>query len=950
MKNFMLFKGITSVPLMLLLPILLCFSLSAVAKAGEGDVEKIDVIGSHIKRTNVEGPSPVLVIDREQIEMSGHTSLADVLRDLPMASLGGSTEQSLNHPASATAISIRGLNSDSILFLLNGRRLSAYEGSTRFDLTQIPISVIERLEILPDGASALYGADAYVVVNVRTKKDQSGGQVSVQGSLVQREEGNNIDALSSFFDFWNWNETGLPEDRTSWRGKGDKLKIEASYGGSKDDINYLVGGQVRFDAPLYLRDREFGRLPSAEQGSPTGSPGAWSEDGGQTWKLAKDCKTKHQQQGSCGFDWSPYMQFTPQILQTSAFGRVDMPLMDNLDFTGQALYSWTRSHSIVAPAPDGFSDPKQPDKPNYIIPVEVANSQWQLGATGPVTVAYRPVEEGGAGPREHFLNVHSYQTNLSLSKFFGNTMEMEGHLNLSGSYYSSLGKNYFNKEKLFNLAKEGKFNPFKLSGQKDDISSASYEPTLTTFDNLVSFEPQLSGELPEIGGQPLMFAVGALGAHQYYVQENDEITSAGKQWGGGVGTDGEGDRLYGSLYAELSSHLFEIAELQLAGRSDYYSDFGLAWQKEYLPFSPRVALSIKPIDELKLRASWGLGFKAPALSDMYHSETVSHPSGRDYYRCPEEVYKTNPEAPGCVASQVKSYIKANPDLKPEFFESFNVGVVLEPVDRFSISLDYYQTSQKDKVKIPTLEEMFKYEKKNNLSALQALNLDVNRREDDSVESVVQRSANMAEYMVRGIDLHAELWFPIISGWDMGVRVGHSHMIYVEQLALKGGDVENPVPYYDWMVDSFGLENADSKRKNDIPWHTHPRWRNRATFSVMNKDMGHKIDLIVHNIPAFLQDQSAQNEDVQYEDEGDKVKNVTDYYWQLDLRGSFKLTKNLSMIAGINNVLGFSRPHRSKKRSSTWADINGGPLAGVYLNSYLYSMRGRSVDLRLTYDF
>ena len=129
MKNLlMLIKGAMGVPLLLLLSTF-GFSLSAVADNQEGDVEKIEVIGSHIKRTNVEGTSPVLVIDREQIEMSGHSSLSDVLRDLPVASLGGFRETSLFYPSVSSSTSIRGMDSSNVLILINYRRMPNVGGN-----------------------------------------------------------------------------------------------------------------------------------------------------------------------------------------------------------------------------------------------------------------------------------------------------------------------------------------------------------------------------------------------------------------------------------------------------------------------------------------------------------------------------------------------------------------------------------------------------------------------------------------------------------------------------------------------------------------------------------------------------------------------------------------------------------------------------------------------------
>ncbi len=929
----------------------------------EEEVEKINVVGSHIKRTNMEGPSPVLVIDRDQIEMSGYDSLGDILGELPVASSGSSSEQSITSPAFATSTSLRGMGQRDILMLINGRRISPHAGTSSMNLSVLPLSVIERVEILKDGASAIYGADAVGgVINVVTKKNYTGGQVNVQGSLVQRVEGNSLDGLSSFVDFWNWDDTrGAKRVDNSWAGKGDRLSIDAGYGGSANNINYLVGGQIRFSAPLYLRHRSFGRLPSAKDGSPAGSPGSWSDDDGKTWTAAADCPKEHQQpDGKCGFDWGPYMQFTPQVLQASAFGQADTQVNDNLNVSAQALYSYTKAHAIIAPAPDSFAKPDKPGVQDYRIPVETAQ-KWGLSASAPVTVWYRLVEEEGSGRREALSDTHFYQAQFSAAQSLLDTMELEGHFNVSGSYSSRTDIGYVNKEKLFNMANEDLFNPFLPSGKKSDISKATYEPTQEVFSSLISFEPQLSGELAEFSGQQLMFAIGGLGAWQYYLQENDEITKAGKQWGGGDTSDGDGDRMYGSFYGELSALLFEMAELQVATRTDYYSDFGLAWQDIIedipVPFSPRVALSVQPADEVKFRASWGLGFKAPALEDLYQNETVDYPSERDFYLCDDDYLaqqdKNNLPVECRTITQYKTFKRSNKDIKPEFSESFNIGVVLEPVERLSFSLDYYRTDQKNIAFKPQLRDIFKYEKLHGSDKLKELGLEVIRNPDGTVEHVVVVPSNLSKYQVQGLDLEMALSLPIEGGWDFGFSMQHSHLLYVEEQAFEGGEIENPVPWYGFMQDIFGLKNPDSKRNNKDPkkednlvaWDFTPRWRNRAVFSLMNKDVGHRFDLIVHNIPSRLQTPESVEDD------------LIEYYWQLDLRGMFSLTKNSRLTVGVKNIFGFDRPTRRKKLSD--ADKAKGYTAGqykiqegagIYLNSNLYSMHGRTIDVRYSYDF
>ena len=103
------------------------------------EVEHFDVIGSHIKKTNIEGPSPVLVIDREQIEMSGYNSLSDVLRSLPVASQGGQMEAALEYPSTRAGTSLRGMRGRDVLVLMNYRRLPPIGGENSVDLNTIPL-------------------------------------------------------------------------------------------------------------------------------------------------------------------------------------------------------------------------------------------------------------------------------------------------------------------------------------------------------------------------------------------------------------------------------------------------------------------------------------------------------------------------------------------------------------------------------------------------------------------------------------------------------------------------------------------------------------------------------------------------------------------------------------------------------------------------------------------
>ena len=921
------------------------FSLSAVAQEheGEGDVEKIDVIGSHIKRTNVEGPSPVLVITREEIEMSGHNSLADVLRDLPVASLGGLREQSLSSLPASTKTSVRGMDSSNVLVLLNYRRIPFVGGDDYVDLSIIPLSAIEKVEILKDGASPLYGSDAVGgVINIITKKNQTGGQVNVQGSLVQRTEGNSLDGLSSLFDFWNWNT----EDEDSWKGKGDKLSIDVSYGGSKNDINYLVGGQFRFNSSMYLSDRSFGQ-PIKIHKSEYGSPGSWL-DGAEGSKVVafKDCPKGDldiQETGNqyCRWDYSSYMQFMPHILQGSAFAYAEKE-MDSVRLSTTALYSYTDTRSVLAPPPFvGFE-----------LPVEVAQKQGIPATKAPVAVNYRPVYEKGAGPRKSTVNNHTYQIQLNGAMDITDTMELDGNLNISGSHYFTTNSNLIRYKKLTEMIKAGDVNFTLPANQKSDISPAAHVISKAKHSNLFSFEPKLRGSILEKVNQSLSFALGGLVGYQNYSDSADELSEKIQQdqddakklikegklaeglqkfdaiLGGSVGESGNGDRWFGSIYGELSLLSFDMLEVQLAGRTDYYyysaSDSASGFTQQILPFtkdwvipvSPRLALLFQPIEEVKLRASWGMGFKAPSLFAVHQKGTTSYPSSIDYTKCPIKSY--DPTKSECVIAQHEVTIVGNQNLEPEISESFNVGFVLQPIDPLFLTVDYFITKRKNILGFP-LRGILKYEQEKGAEGIEQLkkkNINIERLSNGDIKSITMPVLNSSDFQ-NGLDLEVGLELPVGGAWDMGLKIEHIYMLYSDFKPFEEVDKEVSIP---WPG-----ENTDTTRPNDTTWPGMPRWRNRATLSMMNKNIGHSFHLTLHNIPGQATAPESRNE--------------IDYHWEIDVGGAFTLNKQTSLIVGVKNILDTQRPLNKEYFGS----------AG-YVNSTLYSIRGRTIDARLTYNF
>src|SRR5687768_12262661 len=183
---------------------LIGLTAAAPAYAQEDDeaetLERIEVTGSRIKRADVEGALPVTVIDREELELSGDNSVADFLRNTTFNSFGSFRPQSGSSAQSVATVSLRGLGSGRTLVLIDGRRLpNAPSIGQGQDLNSLPLAAVERIEILSDGASAIYGSDAIGgVINVITRKDFNGVELTV-GMGDPKQPGGETEEGSAIF-------------------------------------------------------------------------------------------------------------------------------------------------------------------------------------------------------------------------------------------------------------------------------------------------------------------------------------------------------------------------------------------------------------------------------------------------------------------------------------------------------------------------------------------------------------------------------------------------------------------------------------------------------------------------------------------------------------------------------------------------------------------------------
>ena len=746
----------------------------AETEGSSGTYEKLEIIGSRIKRINVEGASPVFTLDRDDLDRTGFNNVGDVLRETAIATFGGYRENSLSGGAytGASTTSLRGFGSNRVLVLMDGKRLPTIGGTSSVDLSLIPMAAVERIDILKDGGSAIYGSDAVGgVINVITKKTYHGIGLELGHNFVENPGGNRTD-------------------------------VKVSYGKNFEKGNILGVLQVRSNEGTNSRDYVFAR-PKRDSFSSMGSPGSWRTKtgawiaGSSNEACPEDRVIDLGEQGQfCGLDYSRWSQITPEITQYNALISGSYDVTEELLVFARGVYVRRNVESILAPPPDRFNDARSVGGLNTAIPEATAQG-WGLSPGEDLfEVRYRLVEE--AGPRISDVISDSFGFQTGIQGAFLDTWEWE----LSGIYGTSDTTNegvsgFANKEVLFNAAVNDpdSFNPFSPSGSKSKLTAikgAFYNPLDTIQSSMTTVNLTVTGELPvNFGGRALAMAAGSSLAWQTYEQTSDEITRSGAMWGGGDSSVGKGDRNSQSAYVEFLFPFLENFELLTAGRFDRFSDFGST-------LNPKVAFKFKPTNQLLLRASLGTGYRAPALEELYQAQTTNYPFGED-------------PVTGRSA-QFETLEGGNPNLKEEVSQSFNVGAVIEILKGLDLSVDYWISHVENEVTSPDLRDIFAAEKEFGNSYLNDFGIDVKRNSNDQIDTIISPTVNLSKSQVRGMDFRLSYLMPrpLFSDFRLGVILDQSLLFSL---------IVEPFP---------GLP-----REERTGFQGNPQWKNNITLGLSN---------------------------------------------------------------------------------------------------------------------
>lgn len=693
----------------------------AAATANEG-LEEVVITGSSIKGLDIQTALPVSIVSRAQIEKSGVSNMEQLMAQVSATATAGATKTSDTAGLASyglSSISLRGLGDNRTLVLVDGHRVASLPngGTTAsVDINSIPLAAIERVEVLRDGASASYGSDAVAgVVNFILRKNFDGMQVSA--------------------------DVGQPT-RSGHGGTVDRYNLVLGSSKFADGkISIMAGGDWELSTPLFARDRNFSKSGNvspyfASAATPSGRiEGIWIP--GQTKQQNSrdpatnpfgyassgygnpaypDCASINMypvakkggvggKYNNCNFDSASFVSLFPKDLHTDAFANMKAELSSSMNFHLSANYSRNAVTEAYQPSPVRVAflstdlaftgsgvDPAlliYPTNPNYqsiVVPYLTAMNATVPGILAamngkPLAVSARTFL---TGPRTEV----DTNTQTRFTAGIDGSVASMGHswdYDVTATYgeAKTAGRvidGYFSQLGLARVLNNpaSNWNPWAPAGKQADaltaqLQSAKYiGPTIGGSSNLTTLDATTSTKLIEMTGGPMQMALGASFRRETYIVTVPDILGTGDIAGlGGATLPESSQRDVKAFYTEFNLPWTKEFSTNISGRYDNYTLVGGS-------ASGKLSARWQPIEQLLLRGSFGTGFRAPTLVELFLPQSIGST---------EQFIDPANAADGPV--QPNAILAGNSKLKPEKSNQFSVGFGFSPIRDLTLSVDYF---------------------------------------------------------------------------------------------------------------------------------------------------------------------------------------------------------------------------------------------------------------------
>ena len=845
------------------------------------DVEKIKVTGSRIKRIDSEGPSPLTVFTKQDINKEGYLGIDAFLTQTSISNFG--TVSVHNSPT---------------LTLVNGKRI-IYDNTDSIEY--VPKIAVDRIEILRDGGSAIYGADAVSgVINLITKRHGDSTEFTFK-----------LAPTFPFHEGGNQGETSLLYTKDFSKGY------------------FLTAFELQYEQTLkYKQRRQWyqGILRADYSTYPVFKPEEGTPIVDSRCPEDRQIKVSGQTTGCQGEKGDSEAYIRPEKYTLSNYSYVDYELGSDYTFYGQAIVKYLRT--------------RQKDQP--IVADDL-----------PIPAGHKLSQGGGqAGSLFGLINKYPWDA-LTETYFLDATAGLKGYIYNTWDFDFSLktshlwakrSNNGIVKQSFIDAVVEGTYDPFL---DKLDLSDF-HVATRKTYDTRIYSNLDFSGEFLWDSG----LAFGFAGYHNRYETTPDKRVEDGEIYALASAASSLRSRYFLSSYAELSKTFANMLEIHLAGRLDYYNDYGFT-------FNPKVAARFQPSENFLFRASYGESFQAPPLWILEIEETSGYAALYDTVACYNELNKTdNPEVRqavegvnevlsdkseeerekikkdflveqsqvlegdfsedvkkkfGELAGQIglteycrETYIrvkyKGNKDIKPNEGRSFSLGAIWQITKNHSISFDYWDVLQEGLPGGTLLgnKKTIDAELTKGKEFVESHGV-IYEREDEATnpftpiksdESAYNTFANLSSNFVRGIDVSWKSNFKDPFTKNASIYFQNDFTTtFVEEIEL---------------FPEMGFVNSVDKSG-------YPRWRNFATLGWRNDK---------HNLSLKLKTTAGTK---QANNESERVRATH----LLDLFYSYIWSDKISILTGFYNAL-FLPPAKDASRKQEWS-----------FNSTFYDVRGSS---------
>lgn len=691
--------------------------------AADDVIEEIITTGSRIPRKDLTGSAAVTILDAEAIRVTGSVSIGDVLQDLTVNS-NGINVQANNGGNGTTKINLRGMGTTRTLVLVNGRRMVGTAGSSSVDLNALPLSVIERVEVLKDGASAVYGSDAVAgVVNIITRTDFEGVEINAFTGQAGESDGEIVDINIT---------VGVANDR------GNMIISAGFY--EQDPIMAGARAFSFFDKSYDwdVNDGSFNELGSSAP--PQGSVQEWNADpGNAAWQaltgVGGPCESTFcYNDPSVGwrdmsfdgtsdigtgdlYNYQPVNYLLTPQKRFNIYGAGRYEISESVSAFVESHYLSRQSDQLLAPTPI------------FIISEDIvysANSVYNPFGRDFIDVRRRMLE---AGQRNFLQDIDTFRTVAGLqgdlpgekswtweaSINYGRTQGIDVNQGrfVRSRVAEAIGPSYFDANGVAQcgtLANPGTDGcvPLDLFGgfanqpiQQDQLTWISYEGIDNLLQTQRTYALNFAGDLFEMPAGTVGMAFGLEQRFERGADIPDPITNLGDTTGN-KREKTQGGYDVSELYVEFLVPVAESFEASLAMRYSDYSNFGDTT-------NGKIGLIWDITDTFAVRGTVSEAFRAPTINGLFGGNADSFPASTDPCDTSQGARTPNQQA-ACsadglpdvfidVRTQLKSVVGGNPDLVPEEADTFTVGVVWQPefLDGFSVTADWWEVDLEEAI-------------------------------------------------------------------------------------------------------------------------------------------------------------------------------------------------------------------------------------------------------------